>query len=327
MTAEQLLAVRDLTVGFGAPGAETRVVRNVDLTVARNEAVGLVGESGSGKTVASLAIMGLVELSGGRVLSGRVEVEGDDVLAMSEAQRRELRGTRLAMVFQQPVRSLNPAFTVGDQIAETIRLHTGCSRAVAAKRAVELLADVEISRPAERARQYPHQLSGGMCQRVMIAMAISANPTLLIADEPTTALDVTVQKKVLELLMRIQERSGIGLLIISHDLSVIAEVCDRVTVMYSGEVVEEGSVEEVFLRPRHPYTSGLLGAIPGHDRSRRLIPIEGVVPPPSRLPQGCRFHPRCVHFESGRCDQEVPALTDGVRCVRADELALSGVRV
>jgi peptide/nickel transport system ATP-binding protein len=325
-----LLEVENLGVEFPAGDGWVRVVDDVSLTVGAGEVVGLVGESGSGKTVTSMAVLGLLRYLGGRVTPGTsIRFEGEDLTALTQRQLNRVRGDRIGMIFQQPTRSLDPAFTVGAQIAETIRQHLGVPKREAMERAVSLLERVRIPEPARRARQYPHELSGGTCQRVMIAMALSCSPSLLIADEPTTALDVTVQARVLELLEEIREETGVAILFVSHDLGVIAEICDSVTVMYAGQVVERSAVEELFVRPRHPYTEGLLGAVPKRSTVRSLTAIPGSVPDPAQLPAGCRFHPRCAHAVAGRCDVTDPALEllrddAGTRCLRASELHLTG---
>jgi peptide/nickel transport system ATP-binding protein len=325
-----LLRVEDLTVSFRSRHGRVNAVEGVSFDIEAGQTVGLVGESGSGKTVTSLAILGLVQSQGGRV-TGSVNFEGRELVGMKEKELEDVRGNRVGMIFQQAIRSLDPAFTVGEQIAETVRRHRDVTRKEAWARAVEMLDRVRIPRAAERASEYPHTFSGGMCQRVMIAMALSCEPVLLIADEPTTALDVTVQSHVLDLIREIQDDTGIAVLFISHDLGVIAEMANRVVVMYAGEVVEQSSIENVFVRPRHPYTSGLLGAIPAIGQGRRLVDIPGNVPPPGLAPPGCRFHPRCPHFELGRCDEIHPPLDlvgpTEVRCVRAEEIVLPGIVV
>ncbi|MEU1981814.1 ABC transporter ATP-binding protein [Nocardia sp. NPDC019395] len=334
ITAEKLLRVRDLSVQFRADRRNwVTVVDGVSFDVGTGESVALVGESGSGKTVSSLAVMGLTRNTGGRVTGGSIEFDGRDLTSLPTREWRKLRGPGMGMIFQQPIRSLNPAYTVGDQIAESARRHLGLDRRAAMARAVEMLELVRVPRAAERIREYPHAFSGGMCQRVMIAMVMASNPRLLIADEPTTALDVTVQQTILELLRDLQEQTGIGLLFITHDLAVVAELCQRVVVMYAGEVIEQGRAEDVFYTPRHPYTAGLLASIPqsGHRRTRRLAAIEGRVPGAGEWPTGCRFRERCPHARSGLCDSTHPAMSaagdrDGVRCLRTADLELQGVR-
>ena len=325
-----LLEVEHLRVSFREQGGWSTVVDDVSFTVAAGTTTGLVGESGSGKTVTALSVLGLHRGPHVRV-EGTVRFAGQDLTALGDDALSDVRGARIGMVFQQASRTLDPAFTVGGQIAETVRRHTGASRRDAWARAVEMLDKVHIPRPAERARQYPHQFSGGMAQRVVIALALSCSPELVIADEPTTALDVTVQARVLELLRELQEQTGVAIVLITHDLGVIAEMADRVAVMYAGQIVEQAAIGELFTRPRHPYSAGLMGAIPVVGQGRRLVDIPGVVPAPSALPEGCRFHPRCPHAEKGRCDTAPPPLRSAadheVRCVRAGELALRGVLV
>ena len=327
MQGDTLLQVRGLAVEFPIGGRWTPVVNDASLTLGRGETLGLVGESGSGKSITSMAVLGLVGELGGRVARGSVRFDGEEVTGAKPSLLRHLRGERIGMIFQQPGRSLNPAFTVGDHIAETIRRHRGVSRAEAWKRAVSLLDRVGISRAAERAGDYPHQFSGGMCQRVMIAMAISCEPQLLIADEPTTALDVTVQAKVLELLRELVTESGMAMLFISHDLAVVSEVTQRIAIMYAGQTVEVGSTREVFSEPLHPYTRALLSSIPGAGRQQRLKVIEGSIPSPSKIIPGCRFNPRCDCRVSDECQTRHVELLEkaggrSVRCLRS-ELAVA----
>ncbi len=325
-----LLEIEDLTVSFPSKAGWVNAVERASFAIEPGQTVGLVGESGSGKTVTSLAVVGLIQAQGGRV-EGHARFEGRDLVGLSERALADIRGACIGMIFQQALRSLDPAFTVGEQIAETVRRHWDVTRKQAWQRAVEMLERVHIPRAAARASEYPHTFSGGMCQRVMIAMALACEPALLIADEPTTALDVTVQSHILDLIREIQRETHIAVLFISHDLGVIAEMAERVVVMYAGQVVEQASVEDVFVRPRHPYTSGLLGAIPAVGQGRRLVDIPGNVPAPGYAPRGCRFHPRCPHAQRGRCDQVEPPIerrgVSDVRCVRADELQLPGVVV
>jgi peptide/nickel transport system ATP-binding protein/oligopeptide transport system ATP-binding protein len=327
--AGPLLEVRDLGVAFSQHGRWVQVVSDVSLSLRRGETVGLVGESGSGKTVTALAIMGLIAATGGRMTAGSVELGGSELIGSSERRWRDVRGKRIAMIFQQPTRSLNPAFTVGAQIAEAARLHLGLDRRKAWARAVEALDGVGIANAEKRAREYPHTFSGGMCQRAMIAMALVGEPEVLIADEPTTALDVTVQARVLELLREIQRETQVGMLFVTHDLGVIAQMCDRVNVFYAGQVVEATTRDAMLRSPRHPYTAGLLGSVPQPGKGRRLVAIPGTTPDFEHLPDGCRFHPRCSYAEGGRCDAEALSLTPtpsgAVRCVRVDELKLEGV--
>jgi oligopeptide/dipeptide ABC transporter ATP-binding protein len=311
-----LLEVKDLRTSFHTAEGVARAVDGVSLGVDRGEILGVVGESGSGKSVTALSIMRLVQ-EPGRIADGsRILFNGRDLLGLSEKEMRGVRGNDIAMIFQEPMTSLNPVFPIGDQISESIRLHRGLSRKEARARAVELLHQVGIPVPDRRVDEYPHQLSGGMRQRVMIAMALANEPDLLIADEPTTALDVTIQAQILELLLELREQTGTGVLLITHDLGVVAEVCDRVVVMYAGQVVETGPVREIFARPQHPYTQGLLAAVPRPDqRGGRLAVIPGVVPPPTSWPHGCRFRPRCP-YAWDLCHEQPGLLEAGVQRAR-----------
>lgn len=326
---EAVLKVEGLNIEFLTPEGWTRVVEDVSLTVPQGVTVGLVGESGSGKTVTSLAVMGLLPERTSRV-TGSIRLDGQELVGLSQRELSDLRGTKMAMVFQEPRRSLDPAFTVGSQIAEVLRRHENLGKREGAERAVGLLDRVGIADARRRSKSYPHQFSGGMCQRVMLAIALACKPDLLIADEPTTALDVTVQKEMLGLMNELQDELGISILFITHDLGVVAETCDWVNVMYAGQVVESTPMERLFRQPRHPYSAGLLSAIPDSTPSGgRLRAIPGVVPAPAQWPGGCRFSPRCVHAEAEQCEaQPVALLRSGselaVRCVRADELVLKG---
>lgn len=293
-----LLEIRHLTTRFSTRQGEVCSVDDVSLTIEEGEAVSLVGESGCGKSVTALSLLRLVA-SPGRIVGGEVLFAGRDLLRLSEREMREVRGNDIAMIFQDPMTSLNPVMTVGAQIAEAIRRHRRVSRREAAAQAIEGLREVAIPLPEIRARQYPHEMSGGMRQRVMIAMAIACDPRLLIADEPTTALDVTIQAQILDLLTSLRRERNLALLLITHDLGVVAERVDRVAVMYSGRIVEEAPVRDLFATPRHPYTEGLLRAAPRLQPevggSSRLQTIEGQVPNPTNLPPGCHFAPRCAH--------------------------------
>ncbi|MDX1673560.1 MAG: ABC transporter ATP-binding protein [Longimicrobiales bacterium] len=309
-----LLEVDGLRTWFHTDAGVARAVDGVSLRVDRGEVVGVVGESGSGKSVTALSIMGLVP-DPGRVETGRVVLAGRELTSLSQKELREVRGNDIAMIFQEPMTSLNPVYPVGYQIAESLRVHRGTKKDAAHARAVELLDRVGIPDPGRRSSEYPHQLSGGMRQRVMIAMALANEPALLIADEPTTALDVTIQAQILELLLRLRTELGMAVLLITHDLGVVAETCDRVVVMYGGQVVEEGPVEAVFDDPAHPYTRGLLAAVPRPDaRGRDLAVIPGTVPSPTEWPDGCRFRPRCP-WAWDRCERlpELLAARDGQR--------------
>ncbi|MEC9343390.1 MAG: dipeptide/oligopeptide/nickel ABC transporter permease/ATP-binding protein [Pseudomonadota bacterium] len=321
----EVLRIEDLAVAVaGRDGGERPVITGLALAIARGETLGLVGESGCGKTLTGLSILDLIG-SGGRVVRGSILLEGRDLRKLGAREMEGARGNAVAMVFQDPTTSLNPAYTVGNQIAEVLRVKQQMSRRQAWARAVELIDRVGIPRPAERALAYPHELSGGMAQRIAIARALSCNPKLLIADEPTTALDVTVQQEILDLFRDLQAEFGMAMLFVTHDLAVAADVCDRIAVMYAGEIVEMAPVDDLFARPRHPYTAGLLSAMP-HAGSRKppLPVIAGTVPAAGHWPAGCRFAERCDYCEDG-CARHV-ALSGGrgrlVRCVRADELDL-----
>ncbi|SMC26554.1 dipeptide transport system ATP-binding protein [Andreprevotia lacus DSM 23236] len=298
-----LLQIENLSVQFGA----FRAVNNVSLTVNRGEILGIVGESGSGKSVSMLALMGLIDAPG-VVTADALQFDGQDLLHARPAQKRKLIGKDVAMIFQDALSSLNPAFTIGAQLVETLKLHLGLSGAAARNRALELLELVEIPDARARLAAYPHQLSGGMSQRVMIAMAIACNPKLLIADEPTTALDVTVQAQIMDLLVSLQKQHDMGLILITHDLAVVAEVAQRVAVMYAGEVVETSPVPDIFSTPRHPYTQALLASIPEHSKgASRLATLPGVVPGQYDRPAGCLLSPRCPYVQP-RCHTEHPPL-------------------
>jgi peptide/nickel transport system ATP-binding protein len=319
-----LLRVHDLRTYFHLGGAVARAVDGVSFDIRQGETVGMVGESGCGKSVTALSLLRLIDPPGRIEAGSRIEFEGRDLLTLSEEGIRQLRGNRIAMVFQEPMTALNPVFTIGDQVAEVARVHAGASRRAAWDRAIEMLNLVGIPDPRERAKSYPHQLSGGMRQRVLIAMALVMNPSLLIADEPTTALDVTIQAQILELLADLQQRLGLAVLLITHDLGVVAEVTSRVLVMYGGQIVERAPVRELFANPRHPYTRGLLEAMPRLGRQRdRLTVIPGTVPPPTRWPSGCRFRDRCA-WAWQRCADEHPpeyvvSADHAARCHLVDE--------
>jgi peptide/nickel transport system ATP-binding protein len=294
MSVAPLIEIEGLRVIFrGDDGRTTHAVDRVDLSVAKGATLGLVGESGCGKSVTSLAIMGLLSRHSAEV-TGSIRFEGADLLQVPDQTLRDLRGNRLAMIFQEPMTSLNPSFTVGEQIIETILRHRGGSGRQARERAIQLLRRVHIPSPERRIDEYPHKLSGGMRQRVMIAMALACDPMLLIADEPTTALDVTLQAQILDLMRELKGASGAAIILITHDLGVVAEVCDEVAVMYAGEIVERATVDDLFDSPQHPYTVGLLGSIPRLDRrASHLAVIEGMVPDMTKPPSGCRFAARC----------------------------------
>ncbi len=313
-----LLSVKNLSTEFPVKKGIVRAVEDVSFDVDQGEILAIVGESGSGKSVTSLSIMGLLA-EPGHVASGSLEFEGKDLATLSEKQYRELRGNDMAMIFQEPMTSLNPVYRVGNQIVEAIRTHEKVSKAEAKDRAVDLLRKVGIPSPEARINDYPHQMSGGMRQRVMIAMALACNPKLLIADEPTTALDVTIQAQILDLLRRLRDDTGMAVLLITHDLGVVSETADRVVVMYCGQVVEEAEVRTLFDHPMHPYTLGLLKSIPRleDDDSKRLYMIKGMVPNPLEMPPGCHFSDRCDSCMD-ICRTKVPELVDvdghKVRC-------------
>jgi oligopeptide/dipeptide ABC transporter ATP-binding protein len=290
-----LLEVRGLQTQFATDAGVVRAVDGISFTIDAGRTLGMVGESGCGKSVTALSILRLVPSPPGRIVGGEILYQGRNLLEFPEREMRRIRGNEIAMIFQEPMTSLNPVFTIGDQIGEAIRLHQRTSRRETRERAIEMLRLVEIPEPARRVDDYPHQLSGGMRQRVMIAMALSCNPKLLIADEPTTALDVTIQAQILDLLVSLKARLGMALLLITHDLGVVAEQADEVLILYAGALVERASVVELFDRPLHPYTRGLLDSLPrvGAPRGERLRPIPGTVPPLTRLPSGCRFRDRC----------------------------------
>jgi peptide/nickel transport system ATP-binding protein/oligopeptide transport system ATP-binding protein len=311
MTGPPLLEVEDLRTWFDGSGGTARAVDGVSFRVEEGETLGLVGESGCGKSVTALSLTRLVPEPPGRILPGSsVRLRGEELLEADEARLREVRGGEIAMIFQEPTTSLNPVMRVGEQVVEAIRAHRPGRGSGAREEAEALLGRVGIPRPGERFGAYPHELSGGQRQRVMIAMALACRPSLLVADEPTTALDVTVQAQILDLLRSLQREHGMGLLLISHDLGVVAEMADRVAVMYAGQLVEEAPAAELYGSPRHPYTEGLMRAVPDPDRRReRLTDIAGTVPHPSRWPEGCRFHPRCPHAWD-RCRAEGPPLLE-----------------
>ncbi len=304
-----LLDVRDLRTWFDTSGGVVRAVDGVSFDVQPGETLALVGESGCGKSVTALSIMRLVPSPPGRIVGGEVRFDGRDLLALADRDIRRVRGREIAMIFQEPMTSLNPVLTIGLQVTETMEHHLGLSRAQARARAVELLGLVGIPEPERRLDQHPHQFSGGMRQRVMIAIALACRPRLILADEPTTALDVTIQAQILELLKRLSREFGVAMVIITHNLGVVARYADRVNVMYAGKVIERGPAAAIYERPRHPYTLGLLRSVPRLDRPRRerLDPIPGQPPDLARLPAGCSFQPRC-RFAVVRCGQESPPL-------------------
>jgi peptide/nickel transport system ATP-binding protein len=320
--SDPLLEITNLKVIFhGDRGTATHAVDGLDLTIGRGQTLGLVGESGCGKTVTALSVMGLLPKASAEV-SGRVRFDGAELLSLSDRQMRNLRGDRMAMIFQEPMTSLNPSYSIGEQIAESLIRHRGLSRGQARARTIELLRLVKIPSPEQRVDDYPHRLSGGMRQRAMIALALACDPELLIADEPTTALDVTIQAQILALMRDLKTSTGIAIILITHDLGVVAEICDHVAVMYAGEIVEYAPVNALFAAPQHPYTIGLLGSIPRLDaKAEELAAIEGMVPSMAEVPAGCRFAPRCP-FVRERCRQPSPPLAvvgpgHRSRCIRA----------
>ena len=321
-----VLITRDLTVEIVSQDHRFNVVDGVDLTLEAGKTLGLVGESGSGKSMTGLALVGLLPPAG-RVVRGSVALNGTELVGKPGKELSSVRGAEIGMIFQEPRRSLDPSFSVGYQVAEAIRRHLPVSRSEAMRRAVEMLDRVQIPRASERARNYPHQFSGGQCQRIMLAVALACRPKVLIADEPTTALDVTVQASVLRLIADLQREMDLAVLLITHDLGVVAEMCDRVAVMYAGQVVENADVNTLFRSPQHPYTWGLQTSVPDPlSPSSKIRSIRGVVPPPYMWPTGCRFHPRC-EFAIDRCTTETPPMTKDAagtlsRCLRSDELTL-----
>ncbi|MGQ3301466.1 ABC transporter ATP-binding protein [Reyranella sp.] len=319
--SDALLELRGLTVDFATDDGVVHAVDGIDLALQRGRTLGLVGESGCGKSVTSLAIMGLLPPENSKV-GGQVVFEGHDLLTLDKHLIRDLRGARLAMIFQEPMTSLNPSYTIGDQIIEAIQRHQGLDKAAARARAIEVLKLVRIPSPEKRIDDYPHKLSGGMRQRAMIAMSLACGPQLLIADEPTTALDVTIQAQILDLMRGLRRDTGTAIILITHDLGVVAEMADDVAVMYAGQIVERAAVRDLFARPEHPYTVGLLGSIPRLDEKRERLPsIEGRVPDMTRPPPGCRFAARCPFVEP-ECIAAPPALVEVApghlsRCRRA----------
>lgn len=319
---ENLLSIRDLTIHYSTDDGVVRAVNGISLDVARGETLGLVGETGAGKTTTALGIMRLIPDPPGRIVGGQVFFEGTDLLKESERKMRQHRGSSFSMIFQDPMTSLNPVMTVGDQIAEVIRLHEKTSRAEAHKKAAGMLELVGI--PAERMGEYPHQFSGGMKQRVVIAIALACNPQFIIADEPTTALDVTIQAQVLALMSELREKFNTAMLLITHDLGVVAEICDKVAIMYAGQIMEYGSLEDIYNNVSHPYTKGLFGSLPSLSaKTHRLNPIAGLMPDPANLPEGCPFHPRCPE-KCERCERIAPENVEVapghfVRCHRCDK--------
>ena len=307
-SSKNLVEVRDLIVQFRSAQGVSCAVDEVSFSLAPGETLGIVGESGCGKSVTALSIMRLVPRPAGEIVAGQVFFQGENLLDKSEREMRRIRGKQISMIFQEPMTSLNPMHTVGDQIIEGILCHKNISKEVAKEEAIEMLRMVGIPSPERRLHDFPHQLSGGMNQRVMIAMALTCNPKLLIADEPTTALDVTIQAQILDLMRDLRERTGTAIILITHDLAVVAELAHRVVVMYAGRIIEEADVEQLFSSPEHPYTVGLLGSIPRlYEEEDRLFAIDGTVPSPEDMPVGCHFHPRCP-LADDVCRQQAPPL-------------------
>ncbi|MCR1781284.1 ABC transporter ATP-binding protein [Nocardioides carbamazepini] len=329
LVGQHVLDINHLTVEFRTVSGWSPAVRDLSLTIGRNEVFGLVGESGSGKSVSAMSILGLLPRRGTRIGGGHVRLGKTDLLGATSKQLDQVRGSRVGMIFQEPMTSLNPAYTIGEQIAESVRRHRGATRRQAWDRAVSLLSRVGIPTAARNAERYPHHFSGGMRQRAMIAMALACEPELLIADEPTTALDVTVQALILDLIAELRAESDMSVLLITHDLAVVSEVADRVGVMYAGELVEQASTADVFNAPQHPYTSGLLSSILALDSTREFAGIPGSVPSVDREFPGCRFADRCA-FATDACTISPVALRRSAgrihRCLRSDELVLEGAR-
>ncbi|MDY4660895.1 MAG: ABC transporter ATP-binding protein [Pseudoflavonifractor capillosus] len=321
---EPILKVKGLCTEFKTVDSRVRAVDGVDLELYPGETLGIVGESGCGKSVTALSIMQLLPKGVGKVVDGQILFDGKDMLKLSTKELLSLHGRDMAMIFQEPMTSLNPVYTIGYQLSEVLRYHMGMNKKDAWQKSIDLLKDVGVSRPEQIVRSYPHELSGGMLQRVMIAMGLSCNPKLLIADEPTTALDVTIQAQILELMGKLKEEYNTAILMITHNMGVVAEVCDRVIVMYAGYVVEMAEVNELFDNPSHPYTQGLLKCIPNIDEDREVLDtIEGTVPPPYAMPKGCRFAPRCP-YATPECEANKPELYDiggghTCRCFRYKE--------
>ena len=312
-----LLEIKDLQIHYVTEEATFKAVNGITLTLEEGETLGLVGETGAGKTTTALGILNLIPNPPGKIVGGEILYKGENVVTMDQGALRKLRGNEISMIFQDPMTALNPVMRVGDQIAEAIGLHMDCSKSEAVERSLEMLKMVGIG--PERSKDYPHQLSGGMKQRVVIAMALACNPALLIADEPTTALDVTIQAQVLEMINELKHRLGTSVLLITHDLGIIAECCQKVAVMYAGEIVEYGSLKDIFKETGHPYTVGLFNSIPSLTRKeKRLHPIDGLMPDPANLPEGCYFSPRCPYADEKckTCHPEIEDIKDGhlVRC-------------
>ncbi len=323
---DSIIEVRDLRTSFFTDGGEVKAVDGVNFSVPKGKTLGIVGESGSGKSITSLSILRLIQ-NPGKTIGGEIFFKGKDLLKLKEAEMLKIRGNEISMIFQEPMTSLNPVYTVGEQIAESFIIHQGLKKKQAIEKSIEMLKYVGIPSPEKRVHQYPHELSGGMRQRVMIAMALACKPELLIADEPTTALDVTIQAQILELMKELQSELGMSIILITHDLGVVAESCDYVAVMYCGKVVEYADVQTLFEKPQHPYTIGLMNSLPRHDQdlgNAELSVIRGSVPSPKEMPVGCRFAPRCRHA-SKICEERLPELEQAengnqIRCwIYSDE--------
>lgn len=320
--SEKILEIKDLTIRYKTRDRIVQAVNGINLSLDKGETLGLVGETGAGKTTTALGIMELIPKPPGEILSGEILFKGSNILEMSKMDLRKIRGNSISMIFQDPMTALNPILTIGDQISEVIRLHDKISMTDAVLKAKEMLETVGI--PGDRYGEYPHQFSGGMKQRVVIAIALACSPDLLIADEPTTALDVTIQAQVMELMAKLKKDFGTSMILITHDLGIVAEICDKVAIMYAGEIVESGTAEDIYLRGQHPYTKGLFGSIPDLEEERdRLQPIMGLMPDPSALPVGCNFAPRCPH-RTDKCDAApikdyLLSDTHHVRCILQEQ--------
>ena len=330
MEEKKLLEIQDLVIKFYTEDGTIEAVNSVSLSLAKGETLGLVGETGAGKTTLALAVMGLVDCPPGRIESGSITFDGRELLKLNKHDYRKLRGKEISMIFQDPMTALNPTMPVADQIAEAIRNHKHITKHEAKLEAIKMLETVRI--PSERAFEYPHQFSGGMKQRVVIAMALACNPKLLIADEPTTALDVTIQAQVLELMKDLKKQFETSMIMITHDLGIVSEICDNVAIIYAGEVVEYGNLHHIYESPQHPYTNGLFGSLPDIDKDVEFLsPIEGLMPDPASLPKGCKFHPRCK-YACPECGERTPAFTETepghfVRClIYEDALPVKEVR-
>lgn len=322
---ENILSIKDLVVHYETDDGIVEAVNGVDINVNKGKTLGLVGETGAGKTTMALSILRLVPNPPGKIKSGNIELEGKDIFAYTEKEMEKIRGEKVSMIFQDPMTSLNPVMTVGDQIAEVIQIHENISSKEAMEKAKEMLSMVGIH--PNRSVEYPHQFSGGMKQRVIIAIALACNPKLLIADEPTTALDVTIQAQVLDLMKKLKEKYNTAMIMITHDLGIVAEVCDEVAIMYAGKIVEKGTLEDIFNKTKHPYTEGLFNSLPNIEkRGEMLKPIKGLMPDPTNLPKGCSFHPRCSYAKE-ICSIRVPVVTQISNTHYVSCLAYEGVDI